>query len=112
MHAYYTTMARIQIVMHSSFFFHRYGFSPAAINSYSGFRFSCTGSEASLSACSRFGSGCTTDEVDFAIAVECGATAGGGAGAGSDSTMLQYNTAMLLISLVLAVVIKGYVLCD
>ena len=99
--------------MHNNnFICHRYGFSPA-IDLYSGFGISCTGSEASLSACSRSGFNCIDDEVNYAIAVECGATAGGGAGAGADagsgSTMLQCNTVMLLISLMLAVVIKGYI---
>ena len=55
----------------ADFFLHRYGFSPA-INSYSAFGFSCTGSESSLSQCSEPGAVCSTDNANFAIAIECG----------------------------------------
>ena len=53
------------------FFLSRYGFSPA-INAYSAFGFSCTGSESSLSQCSEPGAVCSTDNANFAIAIECG----------------------------------------
>ena len=65
-------IVQVQILIHNSFFFlYRYGFSPA-INAYSAFGFSCTGSESSLSQCSEPGAVCTTDNADFAIAIECG----------------------------------------
>ena len=54
-----------------SFLLYRYGFSPA-INAYSAFGFSCTGSESSLSQCSEPGAICTTDNANFAVAIECG----------------------------------------
>ena len=54
-----------------SFFLYRYGFSPA-INAYSAFGFSCTGNESNLSQCSEPGAICTTDNANFAIAIECG----------------------------------------
>ena len=76
---------------------YRYGFS-AAISSYSGFGYSCTGREATLSACPKDGAICRADNVNYAVAVECGA-----------GTMLHCNTFMLIISVVLALVIKGYV---
>ena len=68
----YMTLCKFKFLYTNSFFFlYRYGFSPA-INAYSAFGFSCTGSESSLSQCSEPGAVCTTDNANFAIAIECG----------------------------------------
>ena len=48
-----------------------YGFSPA-INAYRAFGFTCNGNENSLSNCQQTGAVCRTDDVDHALAVECG----------------------------------------
>ena len=48
-----------------------YGFSPA-INAYRAFGFTCNGNENSLSNCQQIGAVCRTDDVDHALAVECG----------------------------------------
>ena len=50
---------------------HSYGFSPA-INAYRAFGFTCNGNENSLSNCQQTGAVCRTDDVDHALAVECG----------------------------------------
>ena len=88
------------IILNINNIYYRYGFS-AAINSYTAFGFSCTGSEATLSACPELGAICRADDVNSAVAVECG----GG-------TILQCNTVLLIMSVALVALIKGYVLCD
>ena len=54
-----------------SFLVYSYGFSPA-INAYRAFGFTCIGNENTLSDCQGSGAVCRTDDVDHALAVECG----------------------------------------
>jgi hypothetical protein len=52
---------------------YRFGFNPARVSAYIGFRFTCTGNETSLSDCTSSASNqCVADNVNYVVAIQCG----------------------------------------